>query len=113
MKFLSPLFVLLTLPIASCGPANVEPKTKPMSPPRTIIISPNSAGSNSYTPERARGLRAIFEMHCKAGNEQYCVELATMLRAGLGGEKQEARANLLIKNACKNGYEPACAEMRK
>ena len=111
MKFLNFVFALLSLPIAFCGPASVEPKPKPMSPD-PIIISPNSAGRTSYTPERARGFRAIFEMHCKAGNEPYCVQLATMLRAGLGGEKQEARANLLIKNACKNGYEPACAQMR-
>jgi len=52
-------------------------------------------------------------MHCKAGNELYCVELAKMLRVGLGGEKQEARANFLIENACKKGYEPACAQMVK
>lgn len=113
MKFFNFVFVLLSLPIASCGPASVEPKTKPISPPPIIIMSPNAAGSTSYSPERARGFRAIFEMHCKAGNELYCVELAKMLRVGLGGEKQEARANLLIENACKKGYEPACAQMVK
>lgn len=113
MKFLNFVFVLLSLPIASCGLASVEPETKPISPDPIIVISQNSGGLANYTPERAHGLRAMFEMHCKAGNERYCVELAEMLRAGLGGEKQEARANLLIKNVCKNGYKPACAQMRK
>lgn len=112
MKILNTIVILLSISFTSCGPTSAAPFSKPQRPD-PIIVTPNSTGATSYSPERARGFRAIFEMHCKAGNEPYCVELAKMLIAGLGGEKQEERAKLLIENACKKEYEPACAQLRR
>ena len=103
---LSGLF--LTFSIAACNATSSEPTTKNQSI-ETRMILPKSG---NLSPDQARGFRAIFEIKCKSGDNFYCLDLAKMLMEGIGGDKDQDRAALLIKNACRDGVELACAQIR-
>ncbi len=99
--------LLLIASGAACNAASAEPTPKIKSiESRTIYSKPGN-----WSPQQARGFRAIYEMKCKSGDNSYCLDLAKMLLEGIGGDKDQKRAASLIKNACSDGYQTACMQI--
>lgn len=100
--------LLLIVTLAASNANGSEPASKNRSiEPRTIYSK-----SGKLSPQHLRGFRAISEMKCKSGDSMYCLDLAKMLTEGIGGDKNPKRAATLIKKACRDGNQIACARMR-
>lgn len=88
MLFLSVLSMILAQSVR--GPSSVIVSTKPPS------------------AEHWAEYRNVTEFGCRRGQQQFCYELAGMLRFGVGGPADKNRANKLLKTSCRQGYKAAC-----
>ncbi len=109
MKYYDLSISILSLLIASCGAEGSNDANKNVGI-ESKIIYPNAG---NYTLKQASGMRSIAELRCNSQDQSSCVDLARMLKSGFGGEKDEERASIILKGACKNNFKIACDELKK
>lgn len=71
--------------------------------PSSVIVSTKPPSAEHWAE-----YRNVAEFGCRRGQQQFCYELAGLLRFGLGGPADEQRAKKLLKASCRQGYKAAC-----
>ncbi len=76
-------------------------------PPVSVVVG----GSGKVSAEHMVEFRKVAELGCRRGQQNFCYDLAGLLRFGVGGPTDRARANQLLRHACREGHQGACGKI--